>query len=229
MSDTKQLKPGTDGVPEQVYGQIETADFLSTIDTSDGYRIKVVNWENVAKTILGGKTIGGPGNNDITTNSGIQTLRDKTLIDPVIKATFGTDEEELDEEVIYKLGATMKALDTAGYNDGIRLVETVNVTPKQNICAIINASSDSSSEIALTPEDLYDAAGLDHSIGSIDIRSMLISVWDVSSDEYTQKNDWSVVATAETGTSKLASMILTMHSPSHDYSIGISYRLADEA
>lgn len=228
MSDTKQLKPGTDGVPEQVYGQIETADFLATIDTSDGYRIKVVKWENVAKTILGGKTIGGAGNNDITTNSGIQTLRDKTLIDPIIKATLGTDEEELDEEVIYKLASTMKALDTAGYDDGTRLVETVNVTPKQNICAIIDTSSDSNSEIALTPEDLYDAAGLDHSIGSIDIRSMLISVWDVSGDEYAQKNDWSIVATAETGTSKLASMILTMHSASHDYSIGISFRLADE-
>ena len=67
MSDTKQLKPGTDGVPVQVYGQVEALDYCPTIDASDGYRVKLLPWEEVARLILGGRTIGGDGQQDIIT------------------------------------------------------------------------------------------------------------------------------------------------------------------
>lgn len=69
MSDRKPLKPGTDGVPVQVYGQVQGTHYCPTIDTDDEYRIKLIAWNELAKLILGGKTIGGDGQQDIVTRA----------------------------------------------------------------------------------------------------------------------------------------------------------------
>ena len=230
MSDKKYIKPGDDGVPEQAYGQVETIDFLATLDTSDGYRVKVISWLNAIRVILGGRTIGGQGQNDVTDNNSLQTLRNKTLRDPqiVITSVPGIDIQEpeiIDVEAIYNMKQTEHALSAAGLTDGTRLVEATENTPLQAFSAIIEKESSSGNEISLTEAEILAAAGLSGPGKSIDARSLQISVWLPGTDSYEQKWDWTASSTTKAGSKSLHTLTISMHNASTLYAMNLNFRL----
>lgn len=214
--------------PELTYGATASGDIFPIVDIDDGYRIKHVTQDTLRSIILEGVEIGGTGLNDIATNSDTQTLRNKTLLDPVIQVTppggVG-DVEVIDEETIYKLNTLISTLDAGGYDDGAKLVENADNIPRQTFCAITEKeSTDPGKLITLTAANLFAYSGLDDTNREIDVRSLLISVWLLDNGAYTQKLDWTASASVTSGTA-LDTLTLTMHDAGTLYAISVHFRL----
>jgi hypothetical protein len=178
--------------PLIVYGQTAADDYVTWVDTSDNNRIKRIAQEELLKVILGGKTIGGTGTGDITTNSGIQTLRNKTLLNPTFALTppGGGTNENFTDEMLYKTLTLMDTLETAGIEDGARLVETAENITKQSFVAYFNQSSDGSGEIGISAFKLFTESGVDGTGRTIDLRSILVNVLELSVDVYKPVAGW---------------------------------------
>jgi hypothetical protein len=169
--------------PLLVYGGTESADLFTIIDTSDGNRIKQVTQEDLIKIILGGKTLGGTGSADVTTNNASQTITNKILIDPSIRYTpnGGGTVVTLDNEEVGTLVATLKA---GGVEDGARLVEATENITKQSFCAYFTQEADGTGALSVSAVKLFTESGVDSTGRTIDLRSCVVSVLGETGGSY---------------------------------------------